>query len=240
MSGISNNFHDSDRANQAIALLGGATAQSYNSVSLNFVPAFADLLTLDKDYTAVEPTDQWPGNVVGDSTWFSVEKQLMDSVSDTTELLPSLGLNSDDGKIQSVDINQQPSQDPELMSRYEESLGESSGGLSGLVQTGNASANSDSEATTELVGGGAIGFSLFDFIEQAVAQAQEPQDEFPEAFDGSRQGEFRELVVDTSAESVELLNGLLGTLALPIGSVALPQVGPLIAAPHEELLAYFS
>ncbi len=46
------------------------------------------------------------------------------------------------------------------------------------------------------------------------------------------------LGVDYYAKSAEVLNGLLDAVAQPIGSIALPQVGPLLADPREELSAY--
>src|SRR3546814_9683206 len=49
----------------------------------------------------------------------------------------------------------------------------------------------------EALGTVGTGFSLLDFIEQTIAQAEASQQEFGETFDGGRQGEFRELLVDT-------------------------------------------
>jgi hypothetical protein len=283
MSGVHNQI--SDQTIQAIALLGGATAQSYGAVSLNVSQATLDSLPLDPgtppSYLAhkntrsdVEVTSQSSEKFVADTSAPSlIARPSILNVMEELSELPDTLLASD-------------TQNPELMSRFEGAFqGEETGAVAqqiGLSPGAPLSAEESSEALTT----NSAGFSLLDFIEQAIAQAEASQQEFDDTFDGSRQGEFRELIVDTGtglgsgvreflqenvagsgrdllsssidatgvefldstadpllnidyyAKSAEVLNGLLDSVAQPIGSIVLPQLGPLLADPREELSAY--
>ena len=282
MSGIKNQI--SDQTIQAVALLGGATAQSYSAVSLNVSPVAPDLQHADASLPTPDPTDKSAGSDT-ESTLQSLEKLFIDTFSPVVTSRP-VSSNTPEELIELPNGFVQPDiQNPELMSRFEGSSLEDEGTF-GIQQTGFSGTTLITDELPEALGTVGTGFSLLDFIEQAIAQAEASQQEFGETFDGGRQGEFRELLVDTGmavgsgireflqenvagvgrelvsssidamgvefldstadpllnvdyyAKSAEVLNGLLDYAAQPIGSIALPQVGPLLADPREELSAY--
>lgn len=282
MSGI--NHQISDQTIQAIALLGGATAQSYSAVSLNVSPLALDSQEVDASAPSFPFTDKSTRSETEVASQ-SLEKFVTDASAPllagrSTTLNVTEELSALPGDLVEPDI-----QNPELMSRFEDSTVESEGS-SGVQQIALSGTTLIADDSIEAPSSVSAGFSLLDFIEQAIAQAEASQQEFDETFDGSRQGEFRELLVDTGTavgsgireflqenvagvgrdlltssidtagvelldpiadpllninyyeKSAEVLNGLLDAVAQPIGSIALPQAGPLLADPREELSAY--
>ncbi len=283
MSGVHNQI--SDQTNQAIALLGGATAQSYNAVSLNASPVSLDSRQLDTGSPLSYLAEKNARSDIEIASQ-SLEKFVADTPAPSLVVRPSILNVAEELSERPDTLLATDTQNPELMSRFEGAFqGEESGAV--FQQTGSSPAASlSADDSSDALTTNSAGFSLLDFIEQAIAQAEASQQEFDETFDGSRQGEFRELLVDAGtalgsgvreflqenvagvgrelvsssidamgeefldstadpllnvdyyAKSAEVLNGLLDYAAQPIGSIALPQVGPLLADPREELSAY--
>lgn len=283
MSDVHNEI--SDQTNQSIAILGGATAQSYSAVSLNASLAAFEAQQAEMSTSLAYVTDK-SNRSDTQITSQPLEKFIGDIPA---ALLPSrlspLNIAEDLSELPDALVGADI-QNPELMSRFEGAFQEDESGS--VVQQNSlpSSVLSSADNSSEILSTGSAGFSLLDFIEQAISQAQASQQEFDETFDGSRQGEFRELLVDTGsalgsgireffqenvagsgrdllsssidatgvefldpiadpllsvdyyAMSAEVLNGMLDAVAQPIGSIALPQLGPLLADPREELSAY--
>jgi hypothetical protein len=282
MSGIQ--YQTSYQTNQAVALLGGSTAQSYRTVSLNASPAAFDVLNT----AASLPTSDLPNKsprAEGDANTQALERLIVDtSVQLVPVRLSALNIPEELSELP-VSLAEPDTQNAELISRFQSisQEDESSTGVLQTVLTGNSVGTDEVQESIATAG---TGFSLLDFIEQTIAQAEASQQEFETTFDGSRQGEVRELLIDAGmeldsgvrgflqdniagatrgvlssaidatgvelldsiagpalsidfyAKSAEMLNGLIDTVAQPIGSIALPQAGPLLASPREELAAY--
>lgn len=196
MSGIQHQI--SDQTNQAIALLGGATAQSYNVVSLNVSPATLDLQHADADLSSSELTEKSPG-IHSEAASLSLEKLFVDTSAPLPTARPLPLSASEELNESSSGFVEPEVQNPELMSRFEGSSLDDEGSL-GILQAGVLATTLGSDESAETMSTGSMTFSLLDFIEQAIAQAEASQQEFGETFDGSRQGEFRELLVDAGRE----------------------------------------
>ena len=265
--------------------MGGASAQSYSAVSLNVsqVALGSEEADTSAPFSPVTDTSTQSDTEITSQSF----ERLVTDASAPLFIARSSILNVAEELSEPPSISVEPDmQNPELMSRFEDAFEEDEGGA--VAQPTGAALGTSliSEDSSEALSPGSVGFSLLDFIEQAIAQAQASQQEFDETFDGSRQGEFRELLVDTGAavdsgireflqeniaglgrdllsssinaagveflepiadpllnidyyaKSAEVLNGLLDSAAQPIGSIALPRVGPLLADPREELSAY--
>lgn len=196
MSGIQHQI--SDQTNQAIALLAGATAQSYNVVSLNISRTTPDLQYAVADLSSSESTEKSLA-IHSEAALQSLEKLFVDTSAPLPTARP-LPFSA------SEELSESPSgfvgpevQNPELMSRFEDSSLDGEGSL-GILQAGVLATTLGSDESTETMSTGSTTFSLLDFIEQAIAQAEASRQEFGETFDGSRQGEFRELLVDAGRE----------------------------------------
>lgn len=251
MSGIQNQI--SDQTNQAIALLGGATAHSYSAVSLNASPMALDPQNAEASLPFSDLTEVGARSNA-ESTSQSLEKLLVDPSTPAVTSRPVSSNAPEELSELPNSFVQADSQNPELMSRFEGSLLDDEGAF-GAQQTGFPGGTLIADESPEILANGGLGFSLLDFIEQAVAQAETSQQEFGDTLDGSRQSEFREFLMDTAVElldpiaepvlgadyyakSAEVLNGLMDVAAQPIGSTALSQVGHLFADSREELSAY--
>lgn len=283
MSDVHNEI--SDQTNQSIAILGGATAQSYSAVSLN-----ASLAAFEAQQAEMSTSLAYVNDKSNRSDTQITSQPLEKFIGDIpaallTSRLSPLNIAEDLSELPDALVGADI-QNPELMSRFEGAFQEDESGSVVQQNSPPSSVLSSADNSSEILSTGSAGFSLLDFIEQVISQAQASQQEFDETFDGSRQGEFRELLVDTGsalgsgireffqenvagsgrdllsssidatgvefldpiadpllsvdyyAMSAEVLNGMLDAVAQPIGSIALPQLGPLLADPREELSAY--
>lgn len=281
MSGFTQNIYDADRSSQSIALIGGATAQSYDVVGLQ-----APRSSVVPDLSIVEyfVTDSSSDNVSGSVDFLNSfqEKDLLSALPlkqdapATSQVLAQEEQTSAVDLIDSFNISQ-----PELMSRYQD-FEQTLDGFSVSPEFNGGTLNS--VASDNLDGGTENNtFSLIDFLAEIVERAQSDQAEFETSFDGSRQGEIRDfidftggelssnirsglqdnvagvprealgevvdstgldvlsavtdpmLAVDYYGESAILINDLLGAIVQPIGAFSLPQIGPLLADPQNEL-----
>ncbi|WP_159568372.1 hypothetical protein [Limnobacter sp. 130] len=282
MSGIRDQI--TDQTNHAVALLGGATAQSYSVVSLNTLSAALDVPDAGSGLAQLETTIKSIQSEV-EYTSHAVDKSFVDSsLGQQSNRFASLTMNDELSDLPSGFVGM-GIQNPELMSRFDEFSVENESDFD-AQQLESPGAALSPEDSSEGLASDVNGFSFFDFIEQAIAQAEASQQDFGDTFDGSRQGEFREFLVNTGmeldsgvrgflqenvagvgrdllssaidatgvdvldpvadpllsvdyyAKSAEVLNSLMDAVAQPIGSIALPQLGPLLADPREELSAY--
>ncbi|WP_394673664.1 hypothetical protein [Limnobacter sp.] len=282
MSGIKDQI--TDQTNHAVALLGGATAQSYSVVSLNALSAALDVANAGSGLAQLETTIKSIQSEV-EYTSQAVDNSFVDSsLGQQSNRFASLTMNDELSDLPSGFVGM-GIQNPELMSRFDEFSVENESDFD-AQQSDLPGAALSPEDSSESLASDVNGFSFFGFIEQAIAQAEASQQDFGDTFDGSRQGEFREFLVNTGmeldsgvrgflqenvagvgrdllssaidatgvdvldpvadpllsvdyyAKSAEVLNGLMESVVQPIGSIALPQLGPLLADPREELSAY--
>lgn len=210
MIGFTRNIYNPDRTTQAIALLGGATAHSYSSLSLHnsFVnpeplpgieslyfkqgndhsfQTSAESAASMQDKSTLDSSGNAPHSVV--SSHLILEELLaFDAV---TDLAGNKDMTSlfDDGTLDSADLQ----------------------GVQGV----ESSAESDLASLAESSEFGNQAFSLLDFIEQAVAEAETPQDQFTDALDPAT-----EPVLGTNfySDSIDLINGVLDSFVQPIAS----------------------
>lgn len=230
MSGFSRNIYNPDRTTQAIALLGGATAHSYSSLSLHnssvntdsalgFEDAYFGHGGAEAFQSRSEATDSAPDRPVSDSgssiPFTGVPQYLIlddlarfDAVQDlpTNKDMTSL---FDDGTLVSADFQS----------------------LSSL----ESSAEADLVSLVELPDLGDQEFSLLDFIEQAVAEAEASQNQFANALEPAT-----EPLLGTPfyADSVETVNGLFDSFLQPIGSFTTSGYEAALSMSADELASY--
>lgn len=284
MSGIEKQI--AELTNQAVALLGGVTAQSYSLMGLNVSPVLPYSQITAAGFPSSDLMDK-QSRKDSDASTNAIEKVLVDtSFQKSPSAYSPLSATDEPNEVPDTFAVTQ-NQDPELTSRFKDALLEDDG-VFGIVQTAVPVATPSTDEFSDAPVNGSTGFSLLDFIEQAITQAEASRQEFEGTFDGSRQGEFREFLTGVASEaggavrgflqdniagvgrdllssaieatgsdsldaaaapvlnidyytkSAEVLNGLLDALAQPIGSISLPQLGPLAANPLDELSDYAS
>lgn len=212
MSGFTQNIYDADRSSQSIALIGGATAQSYDVVGLqaprsSVVP---DLSTV-KYFVTDSSSDNVSGRV--DVLNSFQEKDLLlapplkQDAPATSQVLAQEEQTSAVDLIESFNISQ-----PELMSRYQD-FEQTLDGFSVSPEFNGGTLNS--VASDNLDGGTENNtFSLIDFLAEIIERAQSDQAEFETSFDGSRQGEIRDFIDFTGGElSSNIRSGLQDNVA---------------------------
>ena len=137
MSGIQNQV--SDQTNQAIALLGGATAQSYSAVSLNVSPVTLNLPNADESLPFYELIDiSVQSNA--ESTSQSLERLLFDSHTTVVTLRSVFSNTSEEPSELPNGFVGSDVQNPELLSRFEGSSLEDESTF-GIQQSGFSSAS---------------------------------------------------------------------------------------------------
>lgn len=212
MSGFTQNIYDADRSSQSIALIGGATAQSYDVVGLQ-----APRSSVVPDLSIVEysTTDSSPDNVSGSVNILNSfqEKDLLSALPlkqdapATSQVLAQEEQTSAVDLIESFNISQ-----PELMSRYQD-FEQTLDGFSVSPEFNGGTLNS--VASDSLDGGTENNtFSLIDFLAEIIERAQSDQAEFENSFDGSRQSEIRDFIDFTGGElSSNIRSGLQDNVA---------------------------
>lgn len=244
MNSFSNNIYGADRINQSIAVLGGATAQSYGAVGLS-KPAshtefYVALLDLEVNVSVEDEAHASPDSAS------PVIKPFIDLSTLVSELrLPAFAV-LDEQFDSPVFSRASAVQDSELMSRFDAEQTELPAGL-GVGATQNSKAG-DTDADAAPVPNSRD--SLLSFIEQVIEQAQTSSDEFNGSLDGGRQDTVPDLIedlggepvlaVDYFGESAALINGVLDLAVQPIGSLSLPPVGPILANPRDEVAGFAS
>ena len=220
MSGFSRNIYNPDRTTQAVALLGGATAHSYSSLSLHHLIANPDIaLNIEDPYLkqgnreALQASGESASSLLeravfdsGNATPFaSVPQQLIldelvafDSVQDLSATKDMLSM-FDDGTLDSADLQ--------------------------TLQGFESDAEPDLASLAELPEPGNQAFSLLDFIEQAVAEAETSQDQFANVLDPTTEPL---LGTDYYADSIAVINGLLDSFIQPIGSFSTSWLEPVM------------
>lgn len=243
MNSFSNNIYGADRINQSIAVLGGATAQSYGAVGLS-KPAshtefYVALLDLETNVSVEDEAHASPDSAS------PVIKPFIDPSNLVSELrLPAVAVL--DEQFESPVFSRASAvQNSELMSRFDAEQTELPAGL-GVAETQNSKAG-DTDADAPVPNSSD---SLLSFIEQLIEQAQASSDEFNGSLDGGRQHTVRDLIedlgsepvlaVDYFGESAASINGVLDLAVQPIGSLSLPPVGPILANPRDEVAGFAS
>lgn len=212
MSGFTQNIYDADRSSQFIALIGGATAQSYEVVGLQ---APRPSVVPDSSIEEYSVTDSSSDNASGrvDILNSFQEKDLPLALSlkqdapATSQVFAQEEQTSAVDLIESFNISQ-----PELMSRYQD-FEQSLDGFSVSPEFNGGTLNS--VALDNLDGGAENNtFSLIDFLAEIVERAQSDQADFKNSFDGSRQGEIRNFIDFTGGElSSNIRSGLQDNVA---------------------------
>lgn len=224
MSSFTNNIYGADRAHQSVAVLGGATAQSYGAVGLSKPPVELEqilLQTMVVEGVYSEPLASVDADVGQVST-----KSVLEAVQFTPASRVSIPVSAEElPETVPVFPDSMPESNPDLMSRYESTDSEipvlSSVGSIQSFPAGENESGSDGAAASASA-------SLLSFIEQVIAQAQASQNQFNGSLDGQRQGS----IID---QLDELASGLAEFSAQPIGSLAAPQLDSAIANLQDEL-----
>lgn len=210
MSGFLRNIYNSDRTTQAIALLGGATAHSYSSLSLH-----NSLLNPDLAFNIEDPYSKQGGaevfQVSSESSGLVLDKAVFDSGGATPFVGVPQNLILED--LVAFDSVQDLPTTKDMTSLFDDGTLDSADlqSVPGL----ESSPESDLASMAELPELGNQDFSLLDFIEQTVAEADTSQDQFANALDPAT-----EPLLGTNfyTDSVSIISGLLDSFLSPIGS----------------------
>lgn len=280
MSRFLKDVYNVDRANQAFAVLGGATAPSYQAISLHnaehmLEPGFGVLLP------GLESVKEIFQRSSDSDSAFVGEKAIIDATASqvrSTNILNGLG-----DEPSGIDVSQvrEVFQDMDLLTRFQTL--DSDNGVSLSSGTGESRFGSDGGEPVAL-SSGPTGMSSF--LEQLVSKVEGAADDVSTDLDGSTQGAVRELILDIGSElstsvrmelqenvagvgrelaaqaidrvgiepletaaepllavdyygeSAGVINGILDGIGQPIGSIALPQLGPLVADLKSELAGF--
>lgn len=209
MSGLSLSVNSIDRLNQATALLGGATAQSYSAGNGMSAPQFSGLMNRALDWYAqhVNQSSLDPS--------LDANKPVLDIpqgeplVLSLNSLTAQLVFSENQGNI-SVSINEETKPDSDLLSRFPE-FDQDNTSVGSAGELNQSDAVEAAELMSDDIGEGLL---LSSFLDEIIEQAQDSNPEFDGAFDGGNQG----------AISFQ-----------PIGSLAPPELGPLIVNSRDEL-----
>lgn len=196
MNSFTNNIYGADRINQSVAVLGGATAQSYGAVGLS-KPSF------DTEHTPITQ-DQVTDNLPEDQIQASPDNPVaaVKSVIDISGLFSVLNLPAGPAFDEQFDTpvfsRADTTQDSELMSRFEAAETDLSAvpGLAAvqIVGAGGGDADVDGPAANP-------GSTLLSFLEQVIAQAEASQAEFNDSLDGDRQSSIRDLIDNVGSDT---------------------------------------
>lgn len=204
MNSFINNIYSADRINQSVAVLGGATAQSYGAVGLSKPSFDTENFSTVLDQVANVPAE----GVTHDS--HSRMSEAPNPVNSSSSLLSSLNSSSGsafDESFESPDFSRTNEvRDSELISRFEATETESPAAF-GLSSAQTVTAV-DTETSAE---GGAVsaGSTLLGFLEQVIAQAEASQAEFSGSFDGDRQSSIRDLIENFGSDTGSALRSAL-------------------------------
>lgn len=204
MNSFINNIYSADRINQSVAVLGGATAQSYGAVGLRKPSFDTENFSTVLDQVANIPAE----GVTHDS--HSRMSEAPNPVNSSSSLLSSLNSSSGsafDESFESPDFSRTNEvRDSELISRFEATETESPAAF-GLSSAQTVTAV-DTETSAE---GGAVsaGSTLLGFLEQVIAQAEASQAEFSGSFDGDRQSSIRDLIENFGSDTGSALRSAL-------------------------------
>lgn len=204
MNSFINNIYSADRINQSVAVLGGATAQSYGAVGLSKPSFDTENFSTVLDQVANVPAE----GVTHDS--HSRMSQAPNPVNSSSSLLSSLNSSSGsafDESFESPDFSRTNEvRDSELISRFEATETESPAAF-GLSSAQTVTAV-DTDTSAE---GGAVsaGSTLLGFLEQVIAQAEASQAEFSGSFDGDRQSSIRDLIENFGSDTGSALRSAL-------------------------------
>lgn len=229
MSVSTNNINSADRGNLAVALIGGATAQSYDAVgmqalSLNVAPELTGI-----EYIALASN--------ADTATPSLESSRQFHEKETHEPLVlnqafgefNPGFGADESISSLVMIENQTTFVPELLSRYEDFDQRIDGFFnSPAASVDPLSGETSTDSVLEVSGDM---FSLADFLAEAIQQTQSSQAGFENSFDSGGQGQL--------VESVGLIHELLGSVGQPIGAFAVPSIGASLTHSYDESLYSF-
>lgn len=281
MSRFLQDVYGADRANQALAVLGGVTAPSYEAVSL-----YQAAHTLQPDPDVLLPGLVSPKEIpqrAADSESASMREGSNFDVSASQVRTPSVltGLGDEPGGIEVSQVSEF-FQDMDLLTRFQTLDADNGASLS--FRTGESRPGSDGASEPVASSSGSTGMSTF--LQQLVAKVEGAADDVSTDLNGSTQGAVRELIieigsdlsasvrmelqdnvagvgrelaaqvinragiepletaaepllaVDYYGESAVVINGILDGIGQPIGSIALPQLGPLVADLKSEMAGF--
>jgi hypothetical protein len=260
-----------DWSNQAVSLIGGITAQSYQSLGFLKLAHDTDLVSF-----SLGDNEQSLGSLYSkDSLHQAVETDFFGSQGGRVEAVGRLNSEFVDviGFLEANITEPAQSDTPTLGA----SPGSSELNFSGLFSELPESESSGQDAPTVDVFSSTAS-SLLDLLQQTVDQTPAQRDAFADAFSGERQGALRSQLEDTGAglreffaQSIEeqtggrlqgevrsvlesfnleqddsvdfyatgqqLISDVVDAAVQPIGSVALPMVGPSLVAIREEYVS---
>jgi hypothetical protein len=230
MSGFRRNTYTSDRTTQAIALLGGATAHSYSSLSLhNSLVNPESAPNIEDEYAKQGGAEAFQQG--GESAGSILDKAIFDSGSATPYAGVPQYLILDE--LVAFDAIQDLPTNKNMTSLFDDGTLDSADSQS--VSDLESGAESDLVSLAELTEPGNQAFSLQDFIEQVVGEAETSQEQFTNALDPAT-----EPLLGTTfyADSVATINGLLDSFLQPIGSFSMSRFEPMLSMSADELATY--
>lgn len=269
-----------DRVNQAVALLGGATAPSYGAVSLdgaeNLLETGLGVLPSDSDAYVTTPQRQ-----ADQDKSLGGDKSELDSATSSLRTAGPSNVFADEPTGFEPVAPQQVAPDVDLITRFQtpDSDDFAPGAFLPIDPRGGA-------AAAEPVALNTVTSSVPSFLEQLILKVEEASRDISTDLDGGTQGAVRELIfeigsdlsttvrmglqdnvsgmgrelaarlldevnidtldaaaapllaIDYYGASASVINGILDSIAQPIGSIALPQVGPFVADLKGELVGF--
>lgn len=230
MNGFLRNIYNPDRTIQAVALLGGATAHSYSSLGLhNSSVNFDPVLSIEDTYPYQDSVAAFQSR--SESADSVLDKTIFDSGSASPFSGVPQQLILDDLVV--FDVVQDLPTTKEMRSLFDDGTLDSADLQS--VQGLEPTAESDLASLAELPEFGNQVFSLLDFIERAVSEAETSQDQFTNALDPST-----EPLLGTTfyADSVVTANVLLDSFLQPISSFATSGYEAALSMSADELATY--
>lgn len=196
MNSFSSNVYGADRVNQAVAVLGGATAQSYGAVGLNKPVLESEHFgAAQESVVALLTQDQ---ALISPDSVSAMVKPFADSPGPVVALSPFANVVFDEQFESPVFTPSDSSQDSDLMSRFDAVETELSVGA-GIVTPQNGAVG-DVDSLADGISANANS-SLLSFLEEVIAQAQASQEEFNGSLDGDNQGAIRELLGGIGSEA---------------------------------------
>lgn len=237
MNSFSNNIYSADRVNQSVAMLGGATAQSYGVVGLNKPAVDTAPVAVVQELIANGPNVDLIHFDSDSAT--AAFKPFVDSSSLLAMLSAPVGVALDEQFEPAVFSQTATVEGSELMSRYE------------LIETefpvpfGFGIVQNPAVVDVDVLPEGSTtnaSSSLLSFIEEVIAQAQASQVQFNNSLDDGRQGFVRESIDSLGSEirAVLPINDALELAITPIGSFSLPPLGSTLANSQDEIASFTS
>lgn len=237
MNGFIQNIQGVERLNQSVAVLGGATAQSYSAENLFSQADLATELSAPILWSAGD-IEEFGSGMAYDFSNPALEKSLLEDAvppAGPVSVQPSMLEGQPSLPVVTEDVVGAVS---EMMSRFQEFEQSSTSGLN-VLPAGESGDSGESESLDTTIDG----FLLSDFLAEIVEQAEESQEEFGSKFDGESQIDLLDPLTDPlltfnyDGGPAVLIDSVLDFAVQSISSASFPSIGPLVSNQQDELTA---